>query len=76
MLPFSTLNKYFLDTLVQKIFFFIIKINNFRGELTDNSDKKEALPPTEQDLLPIANMNSRSIIILIRYFSKKIDVSM
>ena len=33
----------FLDTLIQKIFFEIIKINNFRGELTDNSAKKEAL---------------------------------
>ena len=32
-----------LDTLIQKIFFEIIKINNFRGELTDNSAKKEAL---------------------------------
>ena len=35
--------KYFLDTLIQKIFCQIIKINNFRGELTDNSAKKEAL---------------------------------
>ena len=32
-----------LDTLIQKIFFYIMKINNFRGELTDNSAKKEAL---------------------------------
>ena len=32
-----------MDTLIQKIYFQIIKINNFRGELTDNSAKKEAL---------------------------------
>ena len=34
--------------MIQKIFFRIIKINNFRGELTDNSDKKEALTGTRQ----------------------------
>ena len=32
-----------LDTLIQKIFFEIIKVKKFRGELTDNSAKKEAL---------------------------------
>ena len=45
----------FLDTLIQKIFFQIIKINNFRDDLTDISAKKEALlaayaqetPPSE-----------------------------
>ena len=35
-----------MDTLIQKIFFKIIKIINFRGDLTDNSVKKEALPAT------------------------------
>ena len=35
--------KYFLDTLIQKLCFSIMKLNNFRGELTDNSAKKEAL---------------------------------
>ena len=43
MLPFSKLNIFFLDTLIQKIFFQIMKINNFRGELTYSSAKKEAL---------------------------------
>ena len=32
-----------MDTLIQKIFLKIRKINNFRGELTDNSAEKEAL---------------------------------
>ena len=47
--------KYFLDNLIQKLFFQIIQFISFRGELTDNSAKKEALlwrcphPP----LLPI-----------------------
>ena len=36
MLLFSKLNKtVFLDTLIQKIFFEIIKINVFGGELSD-----------------------------------------
>ena len=35
--------KSFLDTLIQKIFIYIIKIIIFRGELTDISAKKEAL---------------------------------
>ena len=44
VLPFSKkIKKYFLDTLIQKIFFQIIKINIFWGELTDNSAVKEAL---------------------------------
>ena len=43
VLPFSKLNIFFLDTLIQKIFFQIMKINNFRGELTYSSAKKEAL---------------------------------
>ena len=36
-------NNYFLDTLSQKTFFFIMKINNFRGDLADISAQKEAL---------------------------------
>ena len=40
---FQNETKYCLDTLNQANFFQIIKINNFRGELTDNSAKKEAL---------------------------------
>ena len=35
--------KYFLDTVIQKTFFKIIKINNFLGDLTDISAKQEAL---------------------------------
>ena len=46
VLLFSKSNKTFLDTLIQKIFFQIIKINNFRGDLTDISAKKEALEST------------------------------
>ena len=34
----------FLDTLIQKIFFWLEKINNVQGELTDVLAKKEALP--------------------------------
>ena len=43
VLLFSKLQKYFLDTLIRRIFFQIMKINNFRGELTDTSAIKEAL---------------------------------
>ena len=32
-----------MDTLIQKTFLEIMKINNFRGDLTDISAKKEAL---------------------------------
>ena len=32
-----------MDTFDPENIFYIIKINNFRGELTDNSAKKEAL---------------------------------
>ena len=35
--------KCFLDTLIQKIFFQIMKITIFRGEVTDISAIKEAL---------------------------------
>ena len=37
---------YFLDTLIQILFFQIMKINNFRGDLNDISAKKEALEST------------------------------
>ena len=43
VLPFSKLINYFLETLIQKTYFEIMKINNFRGDLTDISAKKEAL---------------------------------
>ena len=43
--------KYFLDTLIQKIFVYIIKINIFWGELTDNSAKKEALTAIIQRII-------------------------
>ena len=33
----------FLDTLIQNFFLKIMTIINFRGDLTDNSSKKEAL---------------------------------
>ena len=39
--------KHFLDTLIQTIFFVEMKINNFQGDLTDDSAKKEALVITE-----------------------------
>ena len=34
---------FFLDTLIQKIFFQMMKINNFRGDITDVSAKTESL---------------------------------
>ena len=37
------INKVFSDTLIRKSFFKIMKINNFRGDFTDISAKKEAL---------------------------------
>ena len=49
VLPFSKLNKLFFwvldpekifDTLIQTRFLQIMKINNFRGDFTDNSAKK------------------------------------
>ena len=40
--------KYFLDTLIQKIYFLIIKMYNFRGELSDISAEKEALCVTRE----------------------------
>ena len=43
VLLFSKLNKMFLDTLIRKIFYYIMKINNYRGDLTDISAKNEAL---------------------------------
>ena len=46
MLPFLNLNNFFLNTLIQNIFFKIMKLNFFRGDLTDISAKKEALDKT------------------------------
>ena len=46
--------KYFLDTLIQKIFFCIIRINIFWGELADNSAKKEALALIQLAILGLA----------------------
>ena len=44
MLPFSKLNKMIFGYFdPANVFFKIIKIINFRGDLTDNSAKKEAL---------------------------------
>ena len=43
MLPFSKLNKMFFGYFDPDFFLKIMKINNFRGELTDSSAKKEAL---------------------------------
>ena len=40
--------KGFLDTSIQKRCFKIMKINNFRDELTDVSAKKEALVETDK----------------------------
>ena len=35
-----------MDTLIQKTFFYTMKTNNFRGDLTDISATKEALITT------------------------------
>ena len=43
LLLFSKLNKTFLDTLIQKKVFKIMKTYNFRGDLTGISAKKEPL---------------------------------
>ena len=40
---FQNKKKTVLDALIQKIFLYTMKINNFWGDLTDNSAKKEAL---------------------------------
>ena len=45
----------FLDTLLLKIFFFMIKINNFRGDLSDRSAKTATLPVTAGALKPLNN---------------------
>ena len=47
-----------MDTLIRKIFYYIMKINNFRGDLTDISAKKEALmavciPSLSRIVLPL-----------------------
>ena len=38
---FQNLINIFLDTLIQEMFSYIMKINKFRGDLSDNSAKKE-----------------------------------
>ena len=43
---FKIKQKNFLDNLIQKKYFLIMKIHNFRGDLTDTSAKKEALRMT------------------------------
>ena len=44
---FSKLNEMiFLDTLILKIFFYIMKINNVWGDLSDISAKKSSVPTT------------------------------
>ena len=43
---FKIKKKYFLETYIRKIFFQMMKINNFRREPTDISAKKEALSQT------------------------------
>ena len=43
---FKTKLIFFLDILIQKTFLYIMKINNFRSDLTDISAKKEALSLT------------------------------
>ena len=43
MLPFSKSNIIFFGYFDPENIFYMIQINNFRGELTDNSAKKEAL---------------------------------
>ena len=42
---FKIKSNIFLDTMIQKRFSDTVKINNFRGDLTDISAKKEALVP-------------------------------
>ena len=46
VLVFSKVNKMFLDTFFQNVFFHIIKTNNFQGDLHDISAIKEALSIT------------------------------
>ena len=43
VLLFAKLNNIFLDTLIQKMFFEMMKINNSQGDLIDILAKKEAL---------------------------------
>ena len=49
-----------MDTLIQKIFFQIMKIINFRGDLTDNSAKKEALV-----LIVMTELHSRFVVTIM-----------
>ena len=49
---------YFLDTLIQQKYFQIMKINNFWGELTDISAKKEALALTTDYVNQLQDFNN------------------
>ena len=46
-----------MGTSIQKIIFQIMKINNFRGELTNNSAKKEALMRWQSTMSSGGNMS-------------------
>ena len=46
MLPFSKLNKMFFGYFDPENIFLVNEKINFRGDLTDNSAKKEALEPS------------------------------
>ena len=48
----------FLDTLIQKMFSEIMKINNFHGDLTNSSAKKEALVCTQ-----VSNVLTKSVVV-------------
>ena len=58
MLLFSKLNKIFLGYFDPEKIFQIIEINNFQGDLTDISAKKEALELSSSDdefcMVPVA----------------------
>ena len=55
--------KYFFDTFSQKIFCQVIKINNFRGELTNISDKKETLLVRQSAQFSFVGTNSKRLAI-------------
>ena len=49
---FQNLIIYFLDTLILYLIFLIIKINNFRGDLSDISAKTATLSAGDQQVQP------------------------
>ena len=58
MLPFSKPNKYVLDTLIQKRFPLHNEINNFPGDLTDTSAKKNHWLCVVEEMTQLLEPNS------------------